>query len=62
MYLPPEAVFLVEHHENVASPEGKSSILRGNEAVLARIEVKVSPEVDLCQTSCLLVARLHLND
>ena len=60
-YLPPEAVLLIEHHEDVTSPEAKSSILRGDEAVLARIEVKVSSEVDLSQPGCLLVAGLHLD-
>ena len=60
-YLPPEAILLIEHHEDITSPEAKPSILRGDEAVLARIEVKVSSEVDLSQPSCLLMAGLHLD-
>ena len=60
-YLPPEAVLLIEHHEDITSPEAKPSILRGDEAVLARVKVKVSSKVDLSQPSCLLMAGLHLD-
>ena len=60
-HLPPKAVLLVEYHEDVSLSEGKPGVLGGDESVLARVEVKVSSEVGLCQSSCLLVARLHLD-
>lgn len=60
-YLPPEVVLLVENPDDVPTSEGHACILGGDQPVLTRVIVKVSPHELLGDASSLLVPRLNLH-
>ncbi len=61
-HLPPEAILLVDHLQDVSPSEQHSGFLRGNETVRLGIVVKVRSEIELCDASRLMVAGFYLDD